>query len=319
MSALFTLPPIDGVEITTIMDNALDLLMASTSVAKRFPPQRDLFSSHQLRAEHGVSLLITVINQGKRETILFDTGVTPDGALHNLALLGVDLSSIQAIILSHGHTDHTRGLDGFLDKLGKRRMPILLHPDAFLKRRIVINDNVSIDLPPPSLQDLQREGIELLVERGPSFLINGTILVTGQIERTTDFEKGLKNQEAEIDGSWRPDPWVYDDQAMVINVRNKGLVVITGCGHAGVINILHQARAQTGVEQIYTVLGGFHLTGALFEPIIPQTVEALQQINPAVIVPAHCTGWRAIQRIAQTMPEAYTPNSVGTTFKLMAE
>jgi 7,8-dihydropterin-6-yl-methyl-4-(beta-D-ribofuranosyl)aminobenzene 5'-phosphate synthase len=131
MSSLLTLPTIDGVEITTIMDNALDLLVASTPVAKRFPPQRDLFSPHQLRAEHGVSLLITVINQGKRETILFDTGVTPDGALHNLALLGVDLSSIQAIILSHGHTDHTQGLNGFL---GKRRMPILLHPDAFLKR-----------------------------------------------------------------------------------------------------------------------------------------------------------------------------------------
>jgi 7,8-dihydropterin-6-yl-methyl-4-(beta-D-ribofuranosyl)aminobenzene 5'-phosphate synthase len=319
MAPLLTLPAIDGVEITTIMDNSLDLLMAPTSVAKRFPLHRDLFSPHQLRAEHGVSFLITVLNQGKRATILFDTGVTPDGALHNLALLGIDLGSIQAIILSHGHTDHTQGLDGLLDRLGKRRMPILLHPDAFLKRRIVIHDDVSVDLPPPSLHDLQREGIELLVERGPSFLLNGTTLVTGQIERTTAFEKGLRNQEAEIDGSWQPDPWVYDDQAMVINVRNKGLVVITGCGHAGVINIVRQARAQTGVERIYAVLGGFHLTGALFEPVIPQTVEALQQINPAVIVPAHCTGWRAMQRIAQTMPEAYTPNSVGTTFILMAE
>jgi len=319
MSPLLTLPAIDGVEITTIMDNALDLLMSSSPVAKRFPVHRELLSRNQLRAEHGVSLLVTALNQGKRETFLFDTGVTPDGALHNLALLGVDLSSIQAIVLSHGHTDHTQGLDGFLDQLGKRRLPILLHPDAFLKRRIVVNDNVSIDLPPPTLHDLEREGIELLVERGPSFLMNGTILVTGQIERTTDFEKGLKNQEAEIDGSWQPDPWVYDDQALVINVRNKGLVVITGCGHAGVINILRQARSQTGVERIYAVLGGFHLTGSLFEPIIPQTIEALQQINPAVIVPAHCTGWRATQRIAHTMPEAYTPNSVGTTFKLMAE
>ncbi|HLZ80068.1 MAG TPA: MBL fold metallo-hydrolase [Ktedonobacteraceae bacterium] len=319
MSQLLSLPAIDGVEITTIMDNALDLLMASTPVAIRFPLHREMLSRHQLRAEHGVSLLVTTINKGKRETLLFDTGVTPDGALHNLALLGIDLSSIQAIVLSHGHTDHTQGLDGFLDQLGKRRLPILLHPDAFLKRRLVVHDHLSIDLPPPSLRDLEREGIELLVERGPSFLMNGAILVTGQIERTTDFEKGLKNQEAEIDGSWQPDPWVYDDQAMIINVRNKGLVVITGCGHAGVINILHQARSQTGVEQIYAVLGGFHLTGALFEPIIPQTVEALRQINPAVIVPAHCTGWRATQRIAQTIPEAYTPNSVGTTFKLLAE
>jgi 7,8-dihydropterin-6-yl-methyl-4-(beta-D-ribofuranosyl)aminobenzene 5'-phosphate synthase len=317
MSPLLALPAVDGVEITTIMDNSLDLLMSSTPVARRFPVQKYGFTSPQLRAEHGVSLLITIIDQGRRETILFDTGVTPGGALHNISVLGIDLSTIQAIVLSHGHTDHTHGLDGFLDKLGIRRLPILLHPDAFLKRRIVYNDNSILDLPPPSLHDLEREGIELLVERGPSFLINGKLLVTGQIERTTDFEQGLKNQQAEIDGTWQPDPWVYDDQAIVIHVRNKGLVVATGCGHAGVINILRQARSQTGVEKIYALLGGFHLTGALFEPIIPQTVEALQQINPAVVIPAHCTGWRATQRIAQVMPDAFTPNSVGTTFVLM--
>lgn len=319
MSTLLTLPAVDGVEITTIMDNSLDILMSSTPIARRFPLQKDSLSRKQLRAEHGASLLITVINLGKRSTILFDTGVTPDGALHNIEVMSIDLSSIQAIVLSHGHTDHTHGLDGFLDKLGKRRMPILLHPDAFLKRRIVYNDNMVLDLPPPSIHDLEREGIELLVERGPSFLINGTLLVTGQIERTTVFETGLKNQEAEIDGTWQPDPWIYDDQAIVMNVRNKGLVVVTGCGHAGVINILRQVRLQTGIEQIYAVLGGLHLTGAMFEPIIPQTVEALQQIKPTIIVPAHCTGWRATQRIAQTMPEAYIPNSVGTTFALMAE
>ena len=320
MPPLLNLPAVDGVEITTIMDNSLDLIMSSTPVARRFAPQlHGGFTSEQLRAEHGVSLLITVIDAGKRSTILFDTGATPDGALHNLAILGVDLGSISAIVLSHGHTDHTHGLDGFLDKLGKRRMPILLHPDAFLKRRLVYNDNSILDLPPPSLHDLGREGIELLVERGPSFLINGTVLVTGQIERTTDFEKGLKNQQAEIDGTWQPEPWVYDDQAIVIHVRNKGLIVLTGCGHAGVINILRQVRSQTGVEQIYTLMGGLHLSGALFEPIIPQTIEALQEISPAIVVPAHCTGWRATQRIAQVMPEAYTPNSVGTTFVLMGE
>ena len=129
----------------------------------------------------------------------------------------------------------------------------------------------------------------------------------------------MKNQEAEVDESWQPDPWGYDDQALVIHVRNKGLVVITGYGHAGVNNNVHQVRSQTGVKQIYAVLGGFHLAGALFEPIIPQTVEALRQINPAVVVPAHSTGWRAMQRIAQALPEAYTPNSVGTTFKLVAD
>ncbi|MBO0781423.1 MAG: MBL fold metallo-hydrolase, partial [Ktedonobacteraceae bacterium] len=110
MSSLYPLPAVDGVEITTIMDNTLDLVIASTPVAQRFPLRPDLFSRQQLRAEHGLSLLVTILNQGRRETILFDTGVTPDGALHNLELLGVDLLSIQSIILSHGHTDHTQGL-----------------------------------------------------------------------------------------------------------------------------------------------------------------------------------------------------------------
>ncbi len=318
MPPLLTLPAVDGVEITTIMDNSLDNLMASTPVAHRYPLPQNLFERDQLRAEHGASFLLTVINQGRRETILFDTGVSPDGALRNIGVLGIDLSAIQAIVLSHGHADHTLGIYGFLDRLGRRRMPILLHPDAFLKRRLVVGEGRMLDLPPPSLNDLSREGIELLVERGPSFLVNGTALVTGQIERTTDFEQGMKNQQAEIDGVWQPDPWVYDDQAVVVHVRDKGLVVLTGCGHAGVINILRQARAQTGVEQIYAVLGGFHLTGAQFEPIIPQTIAELQRIAPSVVVPAHCTGWRATHGIARAMPEAFVPNSVGTTFALMA-
>jgi 7,8-dihydropterin-6-yl-methyl-4-(beta-D-ribofuranosyl)aminobenzene 5'-phosphate synthase len=319
MPLLLKLPAVDGVEITTIMDNSLDLLLSSTPIAQRFPLQDDAFTRDQLRAEHGASFLVTVIDQGKRSTILFDTGVTPDGALHNITVLSIDLSTVQAIVLSHGHIDHTRGLDGILDKLGSHRMPILLHPDAFLKRRIVYNDDRVLDLPPPSLHDLEREGIDLLVERGPSFLINNTLLVTGQIERTTDFEKGLKPQQAEIDGTWQPDPWMYDDQAIAINVRNKGLVVVTGCGHAGLINTLQQVCSQTGIERVYAVVGGFHLSGALFEPIIPQTVEALQEMHPTVVVPAHCTGWRATQGIAQSMPEAYVPSSVGTTYVLMAE
>ena len=319
MSPLLALPAVDGVEITTIMDNSFDLLMGSSDVARRFPLRQDIFERPQLRAEHGASTLITIVNQGKRETILFDTGVTPDGALHNIDVLDIHLDEIQVIVLSHGHADHTRGMDGFLDRLGKRRLPILLHPDAFLKRRLIINDDKVLDMPPPSVRDLEREGIELLVERGPSFLVNGTVLVTGQVERTTDFETGMKNQQAEIDGAWQPDPWVYDDQAIVINVRGKGLVVITGCGHAGVVNILRHARAQTGIEQIYAVIGGFHLTGPAFEPIIPQTIAALQQLNPAVVVPAHCTGWRATHGIARAMPQAFIPNSVGTTYVLMSE
>ncbi len=103
---------------------------------------------------------------------------------------------------------------------------------------------------------------------------------------------------------------------MVFNVRDKGLVVLTGCGHAGLINTLQYARSITGVSEIYAVIGGFHLTGRIFEPIIAPTIQALKEFSPKVIVPQHCTGWRATHEIARVFPEAFIPNSVGTRFIL---
>ena len=107
-----------------------------------------------------------------------------------------------------------------------------------------------------------------------------------------------------------------DDQCAIMHVRGKGLVIVTGCGHAGIINSIRYAQTLTGVDKIYAVVGGFHLTGGLFEPIIPATTAALQKINPRYVMPGHCTGWSAIHQIAHTMPEAFIPNSVGTTLIL---
>jgi 7,8-dihydropterin-6-yl-methyl-4-(beta-D-ribofuranosyl)aminobenzene 5'-phosphate synthase len=306
------LAPLDRVEVLSLMDNSVDVLMASTPVAKRAERHRNAFERPQLRAEHGVSMLVTIERAGHRTQFLFDTGVTPDGVLHNLNALELRLNDIQALILSHGHTDHCGGISGMLDRYGQWRMPILLHPDAFRTRRQVQLDGKISDLIPPSRQDLEREGIDLLVERGPSFLFEQSVLITGQVERTTDFEKGMPTQQALIDDEWQPDPWIYDDQAIVMHLRGKGLIILTGCGHAGVINTIRDARRQTGVEPIHAVLGGFHLTGAIFEPIIAPTVAALKEIQPAVLVPEHCTGWKAHLALARELPDAYTPNSVGT-------
>jgi 7,8-dihydropterin-6-yl-methyl-4-(beta-D-ribofuranosyl)aminobenzene 5'-phosphate synthase len=126
----------------------------------------------------------------------------------------------------------------------------------------------------------------------------------------------MPDQEAFRDGGWTPDPAVYDDQAAIVNVAGKGLVVLTGCGHAGVVNILRHARRLTGVERIHAVIGGFHLTGKAFEPIIERTVAAVAELEPAVVVPAHCTGWKAQLALAQRLPEAVRPNAVGATFEL---
>ncbi len=312
------LKPVDHVEVLSVMDNSIDVLMGNTPVAKRMQRARDEFARPQLRAEHGVSMLVTTYNGGAKDSFLFDTGVTIDGVLHNMDVLEIKGNELHAVVLSHGHTDHTRGLLGFIKRYGRPRVPIVLHPDAYLKRKNVRPDGHETEHIPPSRKDLEAEDVEIIEDREPTMLIGGNALVTGQIPRTTVYEKGSPAQVAWIDGKWQPDPWIHDDQAIVMNVKNKGLVVLTGCGHAGVINTLHCARQLTGVNQIHAVIGGFHLTGPVFEPIVAPTVHALKEFNPAIIVPQHCTGWKATHLIAQEFPGAFVPNSVGTTLAIGA-
>jgi 7,8-dihydropterin-6-yl-methyl-4-(beta-D-ribofuranosyl)aminobenzene 5'-phosphate synthase len=114
-------------------------------------------------------------------------------------------------------------------------------------------------------------------------------------------------------GRWEPDRLVHDDQAVVLHVRGKGLVVLTGCGHAGIVNIVRHAKRLTGVGSVYAALGGFHLRSG---DIIPLTVAALAEEAPAVVVPAHCTSWTAQQALAAGLPGAFRPNAVGSRFEL---
>ena len=147
-------------------------------------------------------------------------------------------------------------------------------------------------------------------------LVEGMILVSGEVARTTDFERGFPIHYAKREHDWEPDPLIHDDQCAIIHVRDKGLVIVTGCGHSGIINIIRNAQAITGIREVYAVIGGFHLNGPLFDPIIPATIAALQEINPRYLVPGHCTGWVATHQIARAMPGAFVANSVGTSFVL---
>jgi len=142
------------------------------------------------------------------------------------------------------------------------------------------------------------------------------VLITGEVDRTSGFEPGFPPQQALRGGRWEPDPLVLDDQALILNVRDKGLVVLTGCGHAGIVNITRYARRLTGLDTLYAVIGGFHLGGPLFEPLIPRVCAELGKLSPAVIVPAHCTGWAAQRALADRFPAASIPNTVGTRFEL---
>jgi len=314
--------------VTTVVDGVIDVLMAGTEVAERYmlgPKWLPVVGSSpnplgnmHLVAEHGFSALIKVIRGGSTSTVLFDTGVSQSGLPNNLDDLEIKAPDLQAIILSHGHADHSLGLPGLLQRLGARNLPLVLHPDAYLDRKIVLPDGYELQLPAPRKADFQREYIEVIEETGSCMLVDGGILVSGEVARRTEFETGFAIHYANRGGAWEPDPLIMDDQCAIMNLRGQRLVVITGCGHAGIINIIQNAQALPGIQTIHAVIGGFHLTGGLFEPIIPATVSALQEIGPRYIVPGHCTGWAATHRIAQAMPEAFIQNSVGTEFVFRA-
>lgn len=316
MSQNIVLPEVDEVQVTIVVDNSFDLLMASTDVARRFPLSVDVLTNPLPIAEHGFSALVQVKQDGHTGTVMYDAGISAQGTLHNIDALEIDTRAIQAIVISHGHADHCLGLSGLMQRLGSRGLPLILHPEAYLERKIVLPNGLEPSLPPPKKSDLQRGGIEVIEEVGPSMLVDDMILVSGEVARTTPFETGFPIHWAKRDDIWKPDPLIMDDQCVVVNVRNKGLVIVTGCSHAGIINVVRNAQAITGIAEIYAIIGGFHLTGGLFEQIIPQTIAALQEINPRYLAPSHCTGWKAIQEMARVMPDAYIPGAVGTTFML---
>lgn len=316
-NGVFSLTQVERVDVITLMDNYVDLLLQDTKTAARPPRSKGSeVPTNTLVAEHGLAQLVKAYEGDRTHSILFDTGYTRSGVLHNVELLGVDLEGIEAVVLSHGHMDHTGSLYPILERIG-RPVPVVVHPEAFhAPRYIRVGDGRKLRFPVTlGKEDLARLGGEVLESQGPLLLAGETVLVTGEVERTSPFEKGLPNATLERNGKEEKDP-IRDDQSLVLHLKGKGLVIVSGCAHAGIVNTLLHARKITGVQEIHAVIGGFHLSGPAFEPILEQTVEALQEMSPRLIVPMHCTGWKAIQRFAEAFPDAFVLNSVGTTYAL---
>ena len=226
--------------------------------------------------------------------------------------------------------DHCRGLVNVLKRMCKPT-DIIVHPDAFLKRWVFLGGKIE-KMPTLDENELRNNGAILhkikdmsylpLINDGNSFDNNNhhLLMITGQIPRETGFEKGLPPQYKEDENNNNgknlvPDPLVNDDQAVIANIKDKGLIIITGCGHSGIINTINYAKKITGINEIYTVVGGLHLTGGtIFKEAIEPTIAELQKTDPKYIVPCHCTGWEATNKIIDTMPEKFLQSSVGTTF-----
>ena len=261
---------------------------------------------------------MTIEKAGRTTRILFDAGVTPDGLVENMRRMEISARDIDIIVLSHGHWDHTTGMDGLVAELRSPNLPVLIHPDFWSRRRIAIPGRDPMELPSTSRGGLEGAGFEVIEQQQPSFLLDGSLLVTGEVDRTTDFEQGFPVHEAYRDARWHPDPLILDDQALIASVRGRGLVVLTGCGHSGIVNILRYAQKLTGEDKLHAVVGGFHLSGPWFEKIIAPTCDALADFAPDYLVPTHCTGWRAIHAIAARFPDAFIQNSVGTRLEFSA-
>ena len=332
-----SLQEIENAKITILVDNITDRLLPSTSIVKRPPMISNQTISKSPIAEHGFSALLEISyvheNATKSNKFLFDTGVSKDGIVYNSDVLGINLRDIETIVLSHGHFDHISGLISILRRL-KKSVEIIVHSEAFLRRWLVYPNGNKARMDFLNEGEINQAGGIIRKVDKISFLPrnentlsnkrtdhpNNRVMISGEIPRVTKFEKGfsLQYKEKDNENDLIPDPLVCDDQALIMNVRNKGLIILTGCGHAGIINTIKFAKKVTGIEKIHCVIGGFHLSGQDYEDSIPLTLAELTKVDPRYIVPCHCTGWKATNKIIDMMPEKFIQSSVGSTFLFQA-
>lgn len=321
---------LDFVELTVLVENTTDMLLqdvprqgiARFGLVDHFRPPH----GHALITENGLSVWIRAISKGIEHAYLFDTGLTGQPCLHNMTALGLDVDNLDAIVISHAHPDHYGGLVSVLEQKVDQT-PVIVHPDAFLPKWWVDASGEAVMEVNEGFRpgELARSGARIVPSREPLLLSPG-VVVTGAIPRSAWFEPPVPHRSdqsgifIERDGGIELDDACADDQAIVLNIGSQGLVVLTACGHSGVVNTVQHAQDIFRRPEVAAVIGGFHLgfPGVPRENIAP-TMDALAEVNPGLLAPIHCSGFPARTEMASRFGDRFAEVVVGTSIQFGSE
>lgn len=308
-AAPIKVPEVDNLDVQVVVDNFYDFFQKEEKCAKRFNlAAADNFEGVRLQAEMGLGYVITATIKGKPHVILLDFGLSPEVYENNLKHLHIDISKAEVMVISHGHEDHWGGISYALKQ---SRAPLYVGgPDVFA-RHVLATPAKTVDMGTLDRAAIEKNGNKVIIVSKPQLLAE-VALASGEIAKTTAYEQPPPAMKMEKNGTLIVEPFTHE-QALIFNVRGKGLVVITSCAHVGVVNTIEHAKKITGENRVLAVIGGMHLTAASDE-VIDKTVAALQSIHPAFLAPMHCTGNRALMKLASKLPDAYVHPSVGTRY-----
>ena len=310
------IPEAEKIIITMITDNLADATRLDYKIAKRQTYISDPLDS-ALHGEHGLAYQIETVVNGEPHTCLFDFGSDPRGMIRNMGLLKIDCKKVEAIALSHDHWDHEAALVEILKAKKEdfsRGIPLYIGEEFFVGTYSKRPNGSITQINVLKREDIEGLGFVKIVEiKHPTPIIPGVYL-PGRVEQVTDYEKVAPSFLAKKGGEFVQETFI-GEQAIILNAKGKGLVVLSGCAHRGIVNAVKQAQKLTGIEKVYAVMGGFHLTNAKAE-VIQQTVAGIKAMNPGYIVPTHCTGFEAVSAFAREMPDKFILNTVGTRYTI---
>lgn len=253
-------------------------------------------------AEWGLSILV----ETESSKVLLDTGLGMS-AVYNADLMGIDLSTVDKIVLSHAHADHTGGLRDVLRRM-RKEVDIIAHPDIWIPKYVQYGEMSRYAGIPFVREELESLGANFILTKDP-FQIDGDVMTTGEIEMVTDYEKIDDRLCVSEGGQIVPDP-LADDLALIVRSA-EGLALITGCAHRGIINTVRQAQKLTGGEYIHTIIGGTHLLLSSRERI-ESTAAELQELGLLRLGVSHCTGFNASAALAREFEGVFFLNNAGT-------